>query len=65
VVDLHTQEPPEQPEVLHFEPAAEFLLKAAITCSLPPANAMYGCIGQQSGSGFSDLAPSMLHYNWF
>jgi hypothetical protein len=25
----------------------------------------YGWIGQQSGSGFSDLAPSILHYNWF
>jgi hypothetical protein len=27
--------------------------------------AVYGWIGQQSGSGFSDLAPSILHYNWF
>jgi hypothetical protein len=26
---------------------------------------MYGWIGQQSGSDFSDLAPSILHYNWF
>ena len=25
----------------------------------------YGWIGQESGSGFSDLAPSILHYNWF
>jgi hypothetical protein len=25
----------------------------------------YGWTGQQSGSGFSDLAPSILHYNWF
>jgi hypothetical protein len=25
----------------------------------------YGWIGQQSGSGFCDLAPSILHYNWF
>jgi hypothetical protein len=25
----------------------------------------YGWIGQQSGSGFFDLAPSILHYNWF
>jgi hypothetical protein len=25
----------------------------------------YGWFGQQSGSGFSDLAPSILHYNWF
>jgi hypothetical protein len=24
-----------------------------------------GWIGQQSGSGFCDLAPSILHYNWF
>ena len=26
---------------------------------------IYGWIGQQSGSGLSDLAPSILHYNWF
>jgi hypothetical protein len=25
----------------------------------------YGWIGQQSGSGFINLAPSILHYNWF
>jgi hypothetical protein len=25
----------------------------------------YGWIGQQPGSGFFDLAPSILHYNWF
>jgi hypothetical protein len=25
----------------------------------------YGWIGQQSSSGFCDLAPSILHYNWF
>jgi hypothetical protein len=25
----------------------------------------YGWTGQQSGSGFSDLAPSILYYNWF
>ena len=25
----------------------------------------YGWTGQQSGSGFCDLAPSILHYNWF
>jgi hypothetical protein len=25
----------------------------------------YGWIGHKSGSGFSDLAPSILHYNWF
>jgi hypothetical protein len=25
----------------------------------------YGWIGQQLGSGFFDLAPSILHYNWF
>jgi hypothetical protein len=25
----------------------------------------YGWTGQQSSSGFSDLAPSILHYNWF
>jgi hypothetical protein len=25
----------------------------------------YGWTGQQSGSGFSDLASSILHYNWF
>jgi hypothetical protein len=25
----------------------------------------YGWTGQQSGSGLSDLAPSILHYNWF
>jgi hypothetical protein len=31
----------------------------------PPAPAAYGWIGQQSGSGFFDLAPSILHYNWF
>jgi hypothetical protein len=28
-------------------------------------NRAYGWIGQQSGSGFSDLAPSTLHYNMF
>ena len=25
----------------------------------------YGWIGQQSSSGFINLAPSILHYNWF
>jgi hypothetical protein len=25
----------------------------------------YGWTGHKSGSGFSDLAPSILHYNWF
>jgi hypothetical protein len=25
----------------------------------------YGWIGHKSGSGFSDLAPSILYYNWF
>jgi hypothetical protein len=25
----------------------------------------YGWTGQQSGSGFINLAPSILHYNWF
>jgi hypothetical protein len=25
----------------------------------------YGWTGQQSGSDFFDLAPSILHYNWF
>jgi hypothetical protein len=25
----------------------------------------YGWIGQQPGSGFINLAPSILHYNWF
>jgi hypothetical protein len=25
----------------------------------------YGWTGQQPGSGFCDLAPSILHYNWF
>jgi hypothetical protein len=25
----------------------------------------YGWIGHKSSSGFSDLAPSILHYNWF
>jgi hypothetical protein len=25
----------------------------------------YGWIGHKSSSGFSDLAPAMLHYNWF
>jgi hypothetical protein len=29
------------------------------------AASSYGWIGQQSGSGFIDLAPSILHYNWF
>jgi hypothetical protein len=24
----------------------------------------YGWTGQQSGSGFFDLAPSILHYDW-
>jgi hypothetical protein len=27
--------------------------------------APYGWTGHKSGSGFSDLAPSILHYNWF
>jgi hypothetical protein len=26
---------------------------------------MYGWTGQETGSGFCDLAPSILHYNWF
>jgi hypothetical protein len=25
----------------------------------------YGWIGQEPSSGFCDLAPSILHYNWF
>jgi hypothetical protein len=25
----------------------------------------YGWTGHKSGSGFSDLAPSILYYNWF
>jgi hypothetical protein len=25
----------------------------------------YGWTGQETGSGLSDLAPSILHYNWF
>ena len=25
----------------------------------------YGWIGQQPSSGFINLAPSILHYNWF
>jgi hypothetical protein len=29
------------------------------------ATRSYGWTGQQSSSGFSDLAPSILHYNWF
>jgi hypothetical protein len=29
------------------------------------AKAAYGWTGQQSSSGFCDLAPSILHYNWF
>jgi hypothetical protein len=34
----------------------------------PPTIALfwpYGWIGQQSSSGFINLAPSILHYNWF
>jgi hypothetical protein len=30
-----------------------------------PIKHMAGPTGQQSSSGFSDLAPSILHYNWF
>jgi hypothetical protein len=30
-----------------------------------PASRVYGWIGHKSGSGFSDLAPSILHSNWF
>jgi hypothetical protein len=26
---------------------------------------LYGWTGQESSSGFCDLAPSILHYNWF
>jgi hypothetical protein len=26
---------------------------------------VYGWTGQETGSGFCDLAPSILHYNWF
>jgi hypothetical protein len=33
--------------------------------SAAEADETYGWIGQQSSSGFSDLAPSILHYNWF
>jgi hypothetical protein len=29
------------------------------------AVSVYGWTGHKSGSGFSDLAPSILHYNWF
>jgi hypothetical protein len=34
-------------------------------CGANEANLIYGWIGHKSGSGFSDLAPSILHYNWF
>jgi hypothetical protein len=26
---------------------------------------VYGWTGHKSGSGFFDLTPSILHYNWF
>jgi carboxypeptidase C (cathepsin A) len=29
------------------------------------AGGSYGWIGQEPSSGFCDLAPSILHYNWF
>jgi hypothetical protein len=29
------------------------------------AKTTYGWTGHKSSSGFSDLAPSILHYNWF
>jgi hypothetical protein len=32
---------------------------------LPAAATYYGWTGQQPSSGFCDLAPSILHYNWF
>jgi hypothetical protein len=31
---------------------------------LPPTS-KYGWTGHKPSSGFSDLAPSILHYNWF
>ena len=36
-------------------------------CAGMPGTTMhvYGWTGQQSSSGFCDLAPSILHYNWF
>jgi hypothetical protein len=37
----------------------------ALICSRCSTARGYGWTGQQSGSGFSDLAPSILHYNWF
>jgi hypothetical protein len=56
----------------HVLPNCQGLQDGAVLCLLvtPEPTPMfvrkaYGWTGQQSSSGFSDLAPSILHYNWF
>jgi hypothetical protein len=34
-------------------------------CALLARRRRYGWTGQEPSSGFSDLTPSILHYNWF
>jgi hypothetical protein len=47
-------------------PVNRALKAARVPCALFAAlEASYGWTGQQSGSGFINLAPSILHYNWF
>jgi hypothetical protein len=48
-------------------PTAQILFKKMLevkflTSTTAPT---YGWTGQQSGSGFINLTPSILHYNWF
>jgi hypothetical protein len=48
------------------ETVSKKIVDAIGQMGMKPARAVvYGWTGQQSGSGFCDLAPSILHYNWF
>jgi hypothetical protein len=44
---------------------SKWLTKTNWMSDAPLSDWQYGWTGQQSGSGFINLAPSILHYNWF
>jgi hypothetical protein len=47
-----------------YAPYPRFLEELHLQCDLRLLF-FYGWIGHKSGSGFINLAPSILHYNWF
>jgi hypothetical protein len=51
---------------LGFNHADDLFPQRDVVGTAPSLGCMlYGWTGQQSSSGFSDPAPSILHYNWF